>query len=84
VIVFEGYDEPETLSDTYVLICLMNADRLHNGTPRREVLNAEWFASIDQAKTVVAIWLKQYNHIRPHQSLNMRPPVPETLSKVDT
>ena len=24
-------------------------------------------------------WLRKYNHIRPHQALNMRPPVPETL-----
>jgi len=51
-----------------------------NGTLRREVLNAEWFTSIRQAQAVIETWLKQYNHIRPHQALNMRPPVPETLS----
>ena len=51
-----------------------------NGTLRREVLNAEWFATTKQAQTVINQWLKQYNHIRPHQALNMRPPVPETLS----
>ena len=51
-----------------------------NGTLRREVLNAEWFTSIRQAQTVIETWLKQYNHIRPHQALNMRSPVPETLS----
>ena len=50
------------------------------GTLRREVLNAEWFTSIRQAQVVIETWLKQYNHIRPHQALNMRPPVPETLS----
>ena len=50
-----------------------------NGTLRREVLNAEWFTSIHQAQTVINTWLKQYNHIRPHQALGMRPPVPETL-----
>ena len=50
-----------------------------NGTLRREVLNAEWFSTIDQAKTVIGKWLKQYNHIRPHQALGMRPPVPETI-----
>jgi transposase InsO family protein len=55
-----------------------------SGTLRREVLNAEWFASIEQAKTVIATWLKQYNNIRPHQALNMRPPVPETLSRNGT
>ena len=51
-----------------------------NGTLRREVLYAEWFTSIKQAQIVIETWLKQYNHIRPHQSLNMRPLVPETLS----
>jgi len=50
-----------------------------NGTLRREVLNAEWFLTIDQAKTVIGKWLKQYNYVRPHQALGMRPPVPETI-----
>jgi len=52
-----------------------------NGTLRHEVLNAEWFANTKQAQIVINTWLKQYNHIRPHRSLNMRPPVPETISK---
>ena len=55
-----------------------------NGTLGREVLNAEWFTSIRQAQIVIETWLKQYNHIRPHQALNMRPPVPETLSESGT
>ena len=46
---------------------------------RREVLNAEWFTTTKQAQVVINQWLRQYNHIRPHQALNMRPPVPETL-----
>lgn len=50
-----------------------------NGTLRRKVLNAEWFATIDQAKTVIEKWLRQYNHVRPHQALGMRPPVPEPI-----
>ena len=48
---------------------------------RREVLNAEWFTTTKQAQIVINQWLRQYNHIRPHQALNMRPPVPETLIK---
>jgi transposase InsO family protein len=52
-----------------------------NGTLRREVLNAEWFITTKQAQMVINQWLKQYNHIRPHQALNMKPPVPETLSR---
>ena len=55
-----------------------------NGTLRREVLNAEWFISIEQARTVINRWLKQYNQIRPHQALGMRPPIPETLAKIGT
>ena len=55
-----------------------------NGTLRHEVLNAEWFTSIDQAQVVINMWLKQYNHIRPHQALNMRPPIPETLNQTGT
>ena len=55
-----------------------------NGTLRREVLNAEWFLTIDQAKAVIHKWLKQYNTIRPNMALNMRPPVPETLSDFAT
>jgi putative transposase len=50
-----------------------------NGTLRREVLNAEWFATIRQAQVVINTWLRQYNHIRPHHALGMRPPVPETI-----
>ena len=50
-----------------------------NGTLRDEVLNAEWFATTEQAQIGIDIWLKQYNHTRPHQALNMRAPVPEAL-----
>ncbi|MGI9481366.1 MAG: IS3 family transposase [Hyphomicrobiales bacterium] len=59
-------------------------DERFNGTLRREVLNAEWFHTTKQAQIVINTWLKQYNQIRPHQALNMRPPVPETLSKSGT
>lgn len=55
-----------------------------NGTLRREVLNTEWFTTIDQARTVITKWLRQYNTVRPHQALNMRPPVPETLQQTGT
>ena len=50
-----------------------------NGTLRREVLDAEWFVTTKQAQTAIDAWLKQYNHIRPHQALNIRPSVPEIL-----
>ncbi|WP_368072341.1 transposase [Leisingera sp. JC1] len=50
-----------------------------NGTLRREVLNAEWFHSTRQAQGAINLWLRQYNRVRPHHALNMRPPVPETF-----
>jgi hypothetical protein len=46
---------------------------------RREVFNVEWFVTTRQAQIVIATWLRQYNHIRPHQALDMRAPVPETI-----
>ena len=55
-----------------------------NGTLRHEVLNAEWFTTTTQAQIVINQWLRQYNHVRPHQALNMRPPVPETLIRNGT
>ena len=50
-----------------------------NGTLRNKVLNAEWFHTVHQALTAINVWLRQYNHIRPHHGQNMRPPVTETL-----
>ena len=50
-----------------------------NVTLRREVLSTEWFHCIKQAQTVIDVLLRQYNQIRPHQGLGMRPPAPETL-----
>ena len=55
-----------------------------NGTLRKEALNAEWFSTIKQAQIVINTWLRQHNHLRPHQSLNIRPPVPETLHQNGT
>ncbi|MDG2295736.1 MAG: integrase core domain-containing protein, partial [Paracoccaceae bacterium] len=55
-----------------------------NGTLRRQILDAEWFVTTKQAQTAINVWLKQYNHTRPHQALNMRPPAPETLLKNST
>ena len=50
-----------------------------NWTLRKEVLNAEWFHNTRQAQVTINVWLRQYNQIRPHHALNMRPPVQETL-----
>ena len=50
-----------------------------NGTLRYAVLNPEVFYSLAEAQSVIAQWINQYNHIRPHQSLDNRPPVLETI-----
>ncbi len=50
-----------------------------NCTLRREVLNVELFATTRQAQIVINQWLGQYNHVRPHHALGMRPPAPETI-----
>ena len=50
-----------------------------NGRLRREVLSAEWFKTTKQAQSVINHWLRQYIQTRPHQALNMRRTVPETL-----
>ncbi len=54
------------------------------GTLRREGLNVEGFNTTRQAQIVINQGLRQYNHIRPHQALNQRPPIPETLSRNGT
>ena len=54
-----------------------NDERI-NGAQRNDVLNVEWFNTTKQAQIVINEWLRQYNHMRPHHALNMRPHVPET------
>ena len=51
-----------------------------NGTLRNEILNANWFQTTCQAQATINRWIKEYNYIRPHQSLGMRPPIPETTT----
>ena len=50
-----------------------------NGTLRHEVMDTEAFYSLAEAQCVITQWIHQYNHIRPHQSLDHWPPVPETI-----
>ena len=50
-----------------------------NGKLRDELLNGEIFYTLKEAKVLIEEWRKTYNTIRPHSSLNYRPPVPETV-----
>jgi transposase InsO family protein len=49
-----------------------------NGKMRDELLNQEFFFTLEEAKTLIARWREEYNHIRPHSALGYRPPAPQT------
>ena len=51
-----------------------------NGKLRDELLNGEIFYNIKEAKVVIENWRKQYNTVRPHSSLDYRPPAPEAIT----
>ena len=46
---------------------------------RDELLNGVIFDAITEAKVVTERWRNTYHKIRPHSSLNYRPPAPETF-----
>ena len=54
-----------------------------NGKLRDELLNREIFDTLLEAKILVERWRREYNHIRPHSSLNYRPPAPEVILPID-
>ena len=45
-----------------------------NGKFRDECLNDQWFQSLHQARTEIAIWRRDYNEVRPHSSIGRIPP----------
>lgn len=47
-----------------------------NGRLRAEVLNPEIFDTLQEARVLIERWRREYNTIRPHSSLNYRPPAP--------
>ncbi len=50
-----------------------------NGKLRDELLNREIFYSLKEAQVLIEGWRHHYNTIRPHSSLNYRPPAPESI-----
>ena len=53
-----------------------NADNeSFNGKFRDECLSLEWFRSRAEARVLIEIWRRHYNHVRPHSSLNDLTPV---------
>ena len=49
-----------------------------NGKMRDELLDREIFFTLEEARTLIARWREEYNHIRPHNALGYRPPAPQT------
>ncbi len=46
-----------------------------NGSLRDECLNTNWFMSLEDAQAKIETWRQDYNHLRPHSSLDDAPPV---------
>lgn len=45
-----------------------------NGKFRDYCLDLNWFASLDDARSIIDTWRHHYNHVRPHRSLGKKPP----------
>ena len=50
-----------------------------NGKLRDELLNMEVFNTLLEAKVLIEQWRVHYNTVRPHSSLNYRPPAPDVV-----
>lgn len=45
-----------------------------NGKFREYCLDLNWFASVEDARSIIDNWRAHYNNVRPHRSLGKRPP----------
>jgi putative transposase len=50
-----------------------------NGKLRDELLNPELFDTVLEARVLADRYRKHYNTVRPHSSLDYRPPAPEAV-----
>jgi putative transposase len=46
-----------------------------NGKFRPECLNTHWFMSLDDARTKMEDWRRDYNEVRPHGTIGNIPPI---------
>ncbi len=51
-----------------------------NGKLRDELLNAEVFNTLAEARVLIEQWRTHYNTARPHSALGYRPPAPEVVT----
>lgn len=47
----------------------------YNGKVRDECLNTHWFTDLEQARSILGDWVRDYNEVRPHSSLGNLPPL---------
>jgi putative transposase len=50
-----------------------------NSKLRDELLDGEIFFSLAEAQVLIEAWRRHFNAVRPHSSLNYRPPEPEAI-----
>ncbi len=50
-------------------------DNAFNGKLRTECLNAHWFLTLDDARSKMEEWRKDYNNVRPHSDIGNKPPI---------
>jgi putative transposase len=55
-----------------------------NGRLRDECLNANWFRSLAEARTLIKHWVKDYNEERPHSALGGLTPIEYERSQIRT
>lgn len=53
-----------------------------NGSFRDECLNVNWFMSLEDAEEKIETWRQDYNHFRPHSSLNNMTPIEYIKSRL--
>lgn len=53
-----------------------------NGKLRDELLNREIFYTLEDTKIMIEKWRREYNHVRPHSSLDYRPPAPQAVQQI--
>ncbi|WP_108178603.1 IS3 family transposase [Phreatobacter oligotrophus] len=46
-----------------------------NGKFRAECLNTHWFMSLDDARSKMEAWRRDYNEVRPHSAIGNKPPI---------
>jgi putative transposase len=46
-----------------------------NGKFRAECLNAHWFMSLDDARSKLEDWRRDYNEVRPHSAIGYKAPI---------